>query len=114
MILIRLEFLDQSLVLLRVEGHQQTKIINQDFGIVCNSASVTVQTFQESLLKLVSETEFELENAKGLCLVKRKHKNGLDREKEKILDILVKVTLIGFKRLEQHYPEHVKVHLVEK
>ena len=100
--------------MLRVEGHQQTQNADQDFGLVCNSTSVTVQTFQEALLKLVSNTEFELQNAKGLCLVRRKHENKLDREKEKILDILVKVILIGFKRLEQHHPEHVKVHLEEK
>ena len=114
MINIHFEFTDQSLDILRVEGHQLSRDVGQSFGVVCNSVSVTVQNFQEAVLKLVSDSEFEFRNDKGLCSVTRRNVRRLEEEKENILDILVKVSLIGFKRLEKHHPEHVSVNLREK
>ena len=114
MIHIHFEFTNQSLDILQVEGHQLSRDAGQSFGVVCNSVSVTVQNFQEAVLKLVSDTEFEFRNNKGLCSVRRINIRRLDEEKENILDILVKVSLIGFKRLEKHYPEYISVNLTEK
>ena len=114
MINIHFEFTNQSLDILRVEGHQLNRDAGESFGVVCNSVSVTAQNFQEAVLKLVSDTEFECRNDKGLCLVTRRNIRRLEVEKENILDILVKVSLIGFKRLEKHHPEHVSVNLREK
>ena len=100
--------------MLRVEGHQLYRSTGQSFGLICNSVSVTVQNFQEALVNLVSATDFKLHNVKGMSLVGRKNMSRMDEEKEKILDILVKVSLIGFKRLEKQYPEYINIHLVEE
>ncbi|MEE2923680.1 MAG: ribosomal-processing cysteine protease Prp [bacterium] len=114
MINIHFEFTNQSLDVLRVEGHQLSHDAGQSFGVVCNSVSVTVQNFQEAVLKLVGNTEFEFRNDKGLCSVTRRNVHRLEDKKENILDILVKVSLIGFKRLEKHHPEHISVNIREK
>ena len=100
--------------MLRVEGHQFSRNTGQTFGLTCNSVSVTVQNFQEAVVNLVSDTDFKLHNEKGMSSVERKNMSRLDEEKEKVLDILVKVSLIGFKRLEKQYPEHINIHLLEK
>ena len=111
MIHIYLDFMNCQLVELRVEGHQQSKAPGESLALVCNAISVIVQSLQDALLQLVSRTDFELQNHKGLCVVTRKDNQRLEYREEQTLDTIVKVSLIGFKRLEKQHPEHIKVHL---
>lgn len=113
MIRVHIEFMDQKLKTFRVEGHQLSRATDQSFGLVCNSVSVTVQNLQEAIIRLVSDTEFDLCNEKGLCLIRRKNLHRLGKNKEEILDILVKVSLIGLKRIEKHHPDHLNIRLEE-
>ena len=113
MIEVHFEFENRSLRSLRVQGHQENHGDDRTFGLICNSVSVTVQNFQDSLVNLVSSDDFEFQNRKGLCWVRRVKSFRLSKEKENILEILVKVSLIGLKRLQKHHPEHLKIHLLE-
>ena len=111
MIHVYLDFMNCQLMELRVEGHQQTRPKGECLALICNAISVIVQNFQEALLQLVSRTDFELQNRRGLCIVSRRSKHRLDNREEQTLDTIVKVSLIGFKRLEKQHPEHIRVHL---
>ena len=108
---VHLDFMNCQLMELRVEGHQQKRPTGESLALICNAISVIVQNFQEALLQLVSKTDFELQNRKGLCIVSRKSKHRLDNREEQTLDTIVKVSLIGFKRLEKQHPEYIRVHL---
>lgn len=113
MILVNLRFSDQLFEELRVEGHQESEIWQEPKALICTATSMLVQNFQESLLQLVDKSGFEIHNESGYSLARRKSSFQPDIRRENILDTVVKVSLIGLKRLESQYPEQIRVNLEE-
>jgi len=107
MISVQVEFLNDQFRQLRVEGHQ---IRDTQLPLVCNSVSILTQTFEESVLRLVDQKAFLVENETGKSRLVRNSKE-LNTEQMNILEPLVKSYLIGMKMIRESFPGEVSLSL---
>jgi|SaaInl4_135m_RNA_FD_contig_31_809202_length_820_multi_4_in_0_out_0_2 uncharacterized protein YsxB (DUF464 family) len=107
MISVALEFKGELFTALEVDGHASS---GQEDALVCNSVSVLTQTFEESVLRLVSEDGFTVENSKGKSRMRRVSK-ALRRKECDILDPLVRNYLVGIKMVKEQFHGQITLEL---
>ncbi len=109
MISVALEFDGELFTTLQVDGHESS---GREDALVCNSVSVLTQTFEESVLRLVSQEGFSVENSKGRSRMVRVS-SALKPKECEVLDPLVRNYLVGIKMVKDRFQGQISLKLQE-